>query len=150
MEQIIGKLKKDVQTAFKLVLNISGNRFHAKICESGSDMRTIPNQSMNSVQLGEYSSNKFVLNTVNVQKWINQAKSNPKWPVSVEYKNGVLFHVEHSEPEIIPEPEPIPEPVIEPEPINETDETEPIEIEEPKPTKSRKSRKSKSTKSKPE
>jgi hypothetical protein len=149
MEQIIGKLKKDVQTAFKLVLNISGNRFHAKICESGSDMRTIPNQSMNSVQLGEYSSNKFVLNTVNVQKWINQAKSNPKWPDSVEYKNGVLFHVEHSEPEIIPEPEPIPEPVIEPEPIiepepvNEHDEFEPTEIEEPKPRKSRKSKKSK-------
>jgi hypothetical protein len=145
MEQIIGKLKKDVQTAFKLVLMISGNRFHAKICESGSDMRTIPNQSMNSVQLGEYSSNKFVLNTVNVQKWITKAKSNPKWPDSVEYQNGVLFHVEHSEPEPEPIPEPViePEPIIEPEPVNEHDEFEPTEIEEPKPRKSRKSKKSK-------
>jgi len=93
------KAKKQIQDAIKIIRKYASSKFHVK----ESDFRELPNiqnQSLSSVQLGEYSAKKLNIGSASVLAWVTKAKQHVKWPQDVKYKNGVLF-IEESSPEAI-------------------------------------------------
>jgi len=93
------KAKKQIQDAIKIIRKYASSKFHVKESDF-RELANIQNESLSSVQLGEYSAKKLNIGSASVLAWVNKAKQHVKWPQDVKYKNGVLF-IEESSPEAI-------------------------------------------------
>ena len=93
------KAKKQIQDAIKIIRKYASSKFHVKESDF-RELANIQNESLSSVQLGEYSAKKLNIGSASVLAWVNKAKQHVKWPQYVKYKNGVLF-IEESSPEAI-------------------------------------------------
>lgn len=96
MDNILVRLKPELQNAIKKILKFANNRFHVIAAESGSELKKIGISELSSVQLGIYSAKKLEIGHALISDWVSKSNLSK----NIKYQNGVLFlDVEQSEAE---------------------------------------------------